>query len=264
MDADDPKPFEFLSSYYDFNHLTPSIPPAGQVDGEDNWKHAIVYPGFDITNSDSYDGSIIMKYKNSGSGIGVSSSRVNDLSFSLPPFQSTDDSITIQFDFQSGHWGGGFGIGYDKNNDGRLHYSKGDYVDHTELGPSVFVGSHCNVGVSVRNPANSGTISSTTYSSVSNISCDNSDNADPSEWVRFRLVIDLQANGGQGSGNLEYMNLSRGDTNFQQVTSHQNLNLGLQSGQNNGADPNKWNGMWFAMEGRPYAIDNVKFIRIPD
>ncbi|MGA0307196.1 MAG: hypothetical protein ACO3OB_16150, partial [bacterium] len=120
------------------------------------------------------------------------------------------------------------------------------------------------VGVSVRNPANSGTISSTTYSSVSNISCDNSDNADPSEWVRFRLVIDLQANGGQGSGNLEYMNLSRGDTNFQQVTSHQNLNLGLQSGQNNGADPNKWNGMWFAMEGRPYAIDNVKFIRIPD
>ena len=96
---------------------------------------------------------------------------------------------------------------------------------------------------------------------MSNIGCDNSDNNYPSEWIRYKLTIDFKAYNGQGSGSLEYKNLSRGDLNFQQVNNLQNINLGLQTNSNTGSNPEKWNGMWFSMEGRPYAIDNVIFTR---
>jgi hypothetical protein len=264
FDSSDAHPSEFHVSLYDFNNLSPVTPEEGNSSGEDNWEHAVKYRGFVITTSGSYDGTVIMKYKNSGPGIGVSSSRVNDENFKLPPFKLSDTSASIQFDFQSGHWGGGFGVGYDINGDGRLHYTKGDFRDPNELGPAIYVGTKCSKGVSIINPSGGGSKGNTNYSSVSSIGCDNSDNNYPSEWIRYKLTIDFDANNGQGSGSLEYMNLSRGDSNFQQVNNLQNINLGFQTNSNTGSDPEKWDGMWFSMEGRPYAIDNIIFTRNPN
>ena len=40
------------------------------------------------------------------------------------------------------------------------------------------------------------------------------DAGDTGDWYRMRLTMDFTADGGRGIGTLEYMNLTRGDTEF--------------------------------------------------
>ncbi|MCB1278492.1 hypothetical protein [Prosthecobacter sp.] len=59
------------------------------------------------------------------------------------------------------------------------------------------------------------------------------------DWISLQLVMDLTANGGDGSGSLFYKNLTDGDLGYSAVSGLQDINLNLTSGQ----DPTQWNRM---------------------
>lgn len=59
---------------------------------------------------------------------------------------------------------------------------------------------------------------------------------DPNDWLSLRLVMDLTANSGDGSGSLFYKNLTDGETSYAAVTGMQDMSLGLSI-----QDPTQWN-----------------------
>ena len=244
------------SAVYDFNNLTPTIVEA-QI-SQDNWTHDRRTPTGSAVRitTDGFDGTNVMRFVVSGPSEGSSSSRMNNTDFSFPHFDGTERNAVIQVDTLSGFWGASFGLGIDTNGDNELRQVKGPVL-LSELGPAIGWGVKCSARAYTLRPGSFTRAGTTAWNSISSIGCNNSDNAFPQEWVRFRLTMDFTANSGAGLGSLGYQNLSRGDSGFSPVAGNQNMNLGLDSSAADGRNPTLWNGMWFHFEGRPYAIDNI-------
>jgi hypothetical protein len=165
----------------------------------------------------------------------------NDGSFSIPSFSGLETQAILQVDFGVGFWGNHFALAYDADGDGEVRK-----LDLSEVGPGLKIGSRFSVGVQV--VAADGTVAMAPIEDV---------DGSGGDWVRSRLVMDLTANSGQGSGDLYYQNLSNGDVSFQPVAGLQGINLGLDSGASDARNPALWDGMWLHMEGATNQLDNV-------
>ena len=74
------------------------------------------------------------------------------------------------------------------------------------------------------------------------------------DWLRVRLVIDFQANGGRGFGDVYFKNLTQGDPKFLPVSGLQDVNLAM-----GGVDASAWDAItirtdWARVNSR---IDNL-------
>ena len=64
-------------------------------------------------------------------------------------------------------------------------------------------------------------------------------------WYRLRLRLDFDANGGDGSASLAYMNLTNGETSFTDIPTLQDLNVRLIL--NGAPDQADWNAMFLKL-----------------
>ena len=173
---------------------------------------------------------------------------------STPGFEfdfSTGGIIEVEIDMMRNWWGTCFGIGYDANGDG------------TVLPPMSYEATHPNPAL----PTQDGGIYFVTTgvdprpSFVTGIVLPNNEiaasfNYESPEtgWTRWKIMIDLEANDGQGSVTLFADHGCTGE--FEPIPEVQGINAGLTPGSGNRFDPAAWDGVFFLSSSHG-GFDNV-------
>jgi hypothetical protein len=222
------------ASVYDFENLVVD----GGLNGRDGWVRA-PEGGFISVRQDEtpVNGTLVAKpLVGVDSGYTAYYTRVNNDTFRFSPFFGTETQVIQQFD-TTAQATSGFGVGADTDGNGLVTAALGEVgpmfgsVRTTDVGVEQFGILAANYGAAYVTPLNTAT------------RCCN----EPTDWYRMQLRMNLTANGGAGSGSLYYMNLTRGDTEFQPIAELQNKNLRLDT-LNPAAGPESWNAMFIVME----------------
>ncbi|MCV6636304.1 LamG-like jellyroll fold domain-containing protein [Candidatus Albibeggiatoa sp. nov. NOAA] len=222
---------------YNFNSLT-----LGDVNGQDDWERtntgnqpggniAIVTEGFDSSNN--------LKQTTAGNSTTSIASHANLGNLTFFPF--VEEAIyAFEFEQQGNCWGQRYGLAYDQNANGEI-----GATESTEQA-IVFQSGACVGGHKFITPSGS-VITSTT--------------GHQGGWARFRVIVDLAANSGQGNACVVYKNLTNGDTDWQSMGSLQNVNLGLDSSRtaNDRTNPQNWDSVFFWSSGDASWLDNLAF-----
>ena len=168
------------------------------------------------------------------------------------PFDfSTGGVIEVEIDMMRNWWGTCFGVGYDADGDG------------TVLPPMSYEATHPNPAL----PTQDGGVYFVTTgvdprpSFVTGIVLPNNQIAasfeygtSDSGWVRWKIMIDLEANGGQGAVTLFADYSCSGE--FEPVPEVQGINAGLTPGSGDRFDPAAWDGVFFLSSSHG-GFDNI-------
>jgi hypothetical protein len=209
---------------YDFENL-----PEGDIDGRDNWFVVVdadqAYATV-ITDGTTVNGTRVVRPNSGLNGMAgqIEMTRVNNANFGFAPF--TGGAAEIWFD-ATGDDNAIFALGQDRNGDGQL------LPADDEIGVPF--------GIWERQFAILTGNSLTVRAGVADLGTDNL----PTDWYRMRLRIDFATNGGEGSGSLDAMNLSRGETSFTEVPTLQDVDLKLLF--NGAPDPSTWQAMFLLL-----------------
>jgi len=231
---------------YDFDHLLGSDPhPFTLLDGQDNWTEQTFNAGnrCGVTATLSHDGSQSLRFQESGPGYGCDASRINDGAWLFAPFIGNERSAMFQCDMQVGFWGGSFGLGHDTNGDGLVRGSQTG-----ERGVRFHLGTQVNQQLRLYRADQSFVQAS--LASAGGIG--------GGDWVRVRVVMDLGANAGAGSGSLFVQNLSQGAVSFTAVPGLQDVDLALDQNAADATNPLLWDALWLHFEGATYGLDNIE------
>ncbi|WP_412062795.1 FIMAH domain-containing protein [Rubrivirga sp. IMCC45206] len=230
---------------YDFNGLTGNdTHPYVTIGGQDNWTtEGFPFSSFYVGVSETFgfDGTPAPRFSRAGPGYGADASRVSDGAFSIPSFDGSETHALLEVEMGGTCWGTQFALGHDSGGDGAVRR-----YTPLEVGPQIVVRGGCIPLVSVIEAGGTGSVD-VPRSAVG-----------PGTWVRMRLVMDLAANGGAGTADAYYRNLSDGDPAFQPVPALQGVPLGLVPGTGDGRDPSAWDAMWFHFEGANSTLDNIR------
>lgn len=206
---------------YDFE--SPPINSLGVLSGQDNWS-SLGGSAFIVTNGTGFNTSQVVG--TGGSAGSNFAGRINDGSFTFGSLTGVT-SLTLGFDTRYVNGGTG-GVSNQAH-----FYLNSSPVASTQ---SAFFGLE----------GNNLTINNSAFALPGSLNFD--------DWISLRLVMDLTANGGDGSGSLYYKNLTDGDTSYSAVAGLQGINLNLDPLQ----DPLQWNRMMLrtgSYEGNK--IDNL-------
>jgi hypothetical protein len=230
---------------YDFNNLAgDDAHPYTPLDGQDGWTaesfNTSVPCG--VTATLGYDGTPSLRFQQVGAGVGCDASRLNDTSYAIPTFLGTEVSAFCQADFGVGYWGNEFALAYDVDGNGQVRRS-----ETGERGPRIKVGSHANVGITVVSAAGNSTM----------VPLSTAGGTGGGDWLRLRLVMNLTANGGSGSGSVDYINLTNGETDWTPLQGMQGIDLELSPGSGDASDPANWSAVWLHFEGATNELDNI-------
>lgn len=231
---------------YDFNGLTGSdVPPYSALDAQDGWTAESYNTGIacGVAATLGQDGTQALRFEQVGPNVGCDASRLNDGAWSLPSFGGAETSAFFQADFSVSYWGAYLALGYDADGNGKIRGSEAG-----ERGPLLGVDSQSNHGISII--AADGTANVVPLTTIPG--------ASGGTWLRLRLVMDFTANGGSGSGSVDYVNLSAGGTEWAPVAGLQGIDLGLTPGSGNAADPANWSAVWLHFEGATNQLDNLQ------
>jgi len=205
------------AAVYDFEGLS-----AAPLIGQDNWTNQFGSTDIDVTTGTGVNTSDVAT---SNVNAAVLPYRQNDGSFSFPTFAGTETSALLEFDlFKGGIFGG------------TMYMLNGGAAP---FGPTFGI---TNTNKFYIRGANNGTENEVL------------DNVDLNDWIRLRLVIDFTANGGDGSGDFSYQNLTDGETAFTSVAGLQNINLQI----NSGPAPTTWDTVGFRVDQIDVAVDNLR------
>ena len=177
---------------------------------------------------------------------------------STPDFKfdfSEGGTIEIELDVLRNHWGTVFGVGYDANGDGVV------------LPPMNYETTEPNPNLSSKD----GGIYFTTTGFderpkfVNGIVLPNNKLAvdfdyEQNGWTRWKIMIDLEANNGEGSVTLFSDYGCTGE--FQPVPEIQGINAGLKPGSGDRFDPAMWDGIFF-LNSSHAGYDNLLVRHIP-
>ena len=205
---------------YDFELLQLDIP----IGNQDNW---VVSEGGAVVAKDltPVNGTLTVQTSN-GTGLTIDTriTRGNDEIFSFTPLSGTQ--ATIQFEL-TGEATALFALGSDLNGDGILNPTD------RELGPAFgvfdrkFIVKQANLG-------------------EPRLTSDLGSGNNPRDWFRLQFRMDFQANDGNGTGSVDFINLSNNEIAFTPVEGLQNINLNLNSLTTNAA-PATWNAMFLQL-----------------
>jgi len=181
---------------YNFESLS-----SGALSGQDNWT-SISGSSFIVTNGAGTNTSQVVG--TGGSAGSNFAGRVNDGSFSFGSLAGVT-SVTLGFDTRYVNGGTG-GVS------NQAHF----FLNNSPSGStqSAFFGLQ----------GNNLTINNAAFALPGGLNFD--------DWISLRLVMDLTANGGDGSGSLLYKNLTDGETSYSAVAGLQGINLNLDPLQN--------------------------------
>lgn len=231
---------------YDFNSLSGSDQhPFTLLAGQDNWTATTYNANNDlgVTATLAFDGTPALRFQESGPGYGCDASRINDAFWLFPPFFGNERTAMFQCDIRVGYWGGSFGLGHDVSGDGIVRGNQPG-----ERGVRFQIGTQSNQQLRLYRGNQSYVVAS--LSSAGGISGGN--------WVRVRVVMDLTANSGAGSGSVFVQNLSQGAPGFTPVPLLQDVDLALDQNAFDATNPLLWDALWLHFEGATYELDNVE------
>jgi len=237
----------------DFNGLNMDV-----INGQDGWTSVNninadgntscvdIYIGYGSQTSP--DLTMNAYYPCGGPNVGRTASRVSTPAF---PFDFGNASIMeIQVDIYSAWWGTFFGFGYDANGNGYIvpGIEQTAAYQTNEGGIGIYLCRRPQSANLISFMKPDGTKIHFTYDSIY------------AGWNTYKMVIDFDANGGQG--NLSLFAKSPGQA-FNPIQDVQNINLGLTRGSGTKTDPAKWTKMFIQSTGAYGAFDNI-IIRQPD
>ncbi len=245
---------QITTNTYDFQSLAANV----VINGQDNWQYmgnmnnssnivgsaGCAIPSgaapanvANTVNSGLYTGGIALRNPGTTGGTHGFTSRKNNAgwNYSIPV---SSDYMIFEFDYDNGNWWGEIiNLGYDKNADGNFS-SSCSAPDFNELG----IGLSLSVGNLILYKADGTTISTTRVGSG---------------WTKYRITIDLRANGGQGAGYVSYRVLGTSSA-WQQVNALQNINMNINPLSVNQNNLQNLNGIIVQQEaGGVGIVDNI-------
>lgn len=238
---------QFVEHLYDFNNLE-----SGPLDGQDGWTtvlnlagNTLFVVGSEFSGTTTLDGSLGIFYGQPCPNCGSTASRESTPEF---PFDfSLGGIVELSVEAHAAWWGTNFGIGYDANGNGYMlpANESGDGAYETnEGGISIIYASNQNVQDKVVLP--DGTTVPFEFAAGG--------------WDGYRILIDFQANDGQGSLSLEAKDIP-GD--WIVIPEVQDINLGLTPGSGTATDPAMWTKLFAHSTGGNGGFDNF-LLRVPD
>lgn len=231
---------------YDFDGLTGSDTyPYALLDAQDGWSEQTFNAAnrCGVTATLSHDGTQCLRFQEVGPGYGCDASRINDGAWLFAPFAGVETSAMFECDVQVGFWGGTFGLAHDTNGDGIVRGNQPG-----ERGVRFSIGTQSNQQLRLFR-------ADQTFAQASLASAGGVGGGD---WVRVRVIMDLAANGGSGSGALFVQNLSQGAASFTAVPGLQDVDLALDQTAADATNPLLWDAMWLHFEGATYSLDNIQ------
>lgn len=234
----------------------------GTFNGQGGWKavkHSagggvmkIEYVGGDGTTTPDETLGVFFDAANTNFGEIATHKATNGWNFDF----SQGGTIEIEIDMYRNYWGTVFGVGYDADGDGSV------------LPPMSYETTKPNPNL----PTQDGGIwFTTTYNNTNDdrfingivlpnntLAVDYDYNYDG--WMRWKMMIDLEANNGQGSVSMFIDPECSGD--FQPVPEIQGVNCGLTPGSGDRFDPAMWDGVFF-LNSSHAGYDNFVLRTIP-
>lgn len=244
------KAFAQQTSYtIDFNNYD-----AGTLFVQDGWRTFKEVNGTgdflvaEASGFPSADGTQAIFHPHGGPGIGRTATRKATPNFNFS-FQ-TGGLRTLEYDVHSNWWGTYVCIGFDKNNNGRMTPNQPS-IEPGEGGIIVATGGYdFPKSCAVTLPDGTKTLFTVESSTIE-------------QWVRFRLTLDLDANGGQGAVSLSLKTIAVAGSDWKPVAGAQGINMKLTPGSGDKNDPKKWNAISLHAQGGTGAFDNITFTQ-PD
>ncbi len=216
----------------------------GNLGGQDGWISVDHWNGGNdfqvgvgVGADATIDGTNGANYNFGGPGVGTTSTKKTFDNFEMD--FTNGGTFELQVDIYRNWWGEFIGIGYDANNNGYI--SNGIPGEEEDGGIILSIG-----GVDFPNRNNVGVSEGT--SAVFNINNEG--------WIRYRLFVDLDGNGGEGQAALSYKTPPY-DGDWISVSEIQGINLGLTPGSGDRNDPATWNGLFFHSQGGLGFFDNI-------
>lgn len=237
----------------------------GTLVGNDNWqKYKTLGGGLQVATRDSTSFSDYpTKTVNlSGAGGDQLAIRPNDDAYRFPTLRSTDTGAILQFDVKYSSGGGAhtyyLGLGADSDDDGDGVVSSLD-----ERAPAIGV---INNQFVIRELADGGNSFSEVFARAITAA-----EAEAGDWIRLRHVMDFTDNwnsttgGYDGSGQLYYQNLTRGDDHFIPLTSG-GVNLRITDMLADIRDPSTWDTMVLVRSGSATDVHltNIFITNVPE
>ena len=191
-----------------------------------------------VGNVSTPDGSNGIYYNGSGPGFGRTATLKDfgDFDFSF----AFGDVIELEVDMHSNWWGMYIGLGYDADGDGLIANGLDPSEDSdggVQLGLAN-VSSHKFIGP---------TGQAIELNSLPN---------DGGGWLRYRMLLNLGANGGSGQAALFVKTQPFGD-DWIAVSEVQGVDLGLTPGSGDKNDPETWDGLYLHAQGGTAFFDNI-------
>lgn len=256
---------------YDFNSLS-----TGTIHGQDNWFYygnfsttgynpptpcpcpptagtELPATVFTSTTSGAYKGSNALQETGvQGTQHGFVS-RINNASWSTPALVGVD-YIVLELNSGNGNfWGNMLQLGYDKNADGDFNDPAVACQAGRDTNEIGFGLSQERGNIYVYDAT--GAIADSTPRIYTSGGCSDG-------WVRYRLIINPQANGGQGLGYVYYRNLTTSGL-WQTMTDLQGVNMKLNGSSPNQDNPGNLNALVFQQEaGGVGTLDSISVITL--
>ena len=243
---------------YSFNNLS-----IGNLDGQDNWKSVKHSAGGGRNVVDEIgpngwvtpDESLGVFFKNANTNYGeIATHKYAD---NFPIDFSLGGTYQIEMDMARNWWGTAFGIGYDGDGNGVVLPPM--YYETIRPNPSIQTADggiyFVTTGNDPREMYKNGIVLPNNTMPV------DFDYTSPSDWVRWRILIDMDANNGAGSVAL-FADWSCTGENFEPIPEIQGINIGLTPGSGDKFDPAKWDGFFFLSSSHG-GWDNITITHIP-
>ena len=229
--------FGQVVSEYDFNSLT-----EGDLDGQDNWQTILHSTGphdfsvaYTAGNAVTPDGSLGIFYNGSGSGYGRTATRKATSNFNFDLTQA--DVVEFELEMHRNYWGMFCGIGFDADGDGHIAPGLDSEPDD---GGIMF-------RIATQNPSNNKIYLLDGTEVIFT--------ADNESWCRYKMVLDFNANDGQGAVSLFYDPGVTGD--WVAISEIQGLVMGLTPGSGDKRDRAVWDGVFLNGSGGTTGYDNL-------
>lgn len=232
------------ANIYDNENLS-----AGDLNGQDNWTTrawGIPASSGNITAvANVQNGSLGLTSTSGGASVGTSGSRLENPNWQMPDNIVCAEGAYFEFEAMINHWGTLVGPGYDQDNDGIIGIFR-EAVIETPVYFWLSAASAPTWGIKLVTSAGATTVS------VSTVGAEG-------DYVKIKVAINYQANGGAGSADCYYQNLTNGDTGYQPIAGLTGIPLDLDFNATDNRNPSLWNGFAYHFEGLGGQIDNFTF-----
>lgn len=198
-----------------------------------------------VGNLSTPDGTNGVYYNGNGGGFGRSATLKEFNNFTLD--LADGGIVELEVDMHSNWWWMNIGLGYDADGDGFIANGL-DTSEDNDGGVQIGLSNQSTHRFAIPSGEE---VELTTLPN------------DGGGWLRYRLLLNLNANGGAGQAAL-FVKTPPFEDDWIAISEVQGLNLGLTPGSGDKNDPATWEGLYFHAQGGTAFFDNIIIRKVPD